>query len=66
MNSRKKEYALYKGEEILAMGTIEEIGIKLDISPNTVRFYLSKAYARRSETKEKRVLVCIGYAHEFK
>lgn len=34
-----KEYALYKGEELLAMGTKREIAEQLGVSPSTVGYY---------------------------
>ena len=34
-----KEYALYKGEHILAVGTADEIAEELGISRKTVWFY---------------------------
>lgn len=34
-----KEYALYKGEELIAMGTKREIAEKLGVSPSTVGYY---------------------------
>jgi DNA-binding CsgD family transcriptional regulator len=46
-----KEYALYEGEEILAIGTVKEIADKLKISPDTVKFYGYAAYAKEGETK---------------
>ena len=35
-----KEYALYKGEELLAMGTKREIAEELGVSVNTVSISL--------------------------
>ncbi len=53
-----KEYALYEGEEILAIGTVKEIADKLKISPDTVKFYGYAAYAKRRVNKDTmRVLV---------
>lgn len=34
-----KEYALYKGEELLAMGTKREIAEQLGVSARTVGYY---------------------------
>lgn len=34
-----KEYALYKGEELLAMGTKREIAEQLGVSASTVGYY---------------------------
>jgi len=49
-----KEYALYKGEEIIATGTVKEIAEKLNIKPDTVRFYGYPAYAKRRVNQDTR------------
>lgn len=43
-----KEYALYKGEELLALGTIREIARQLNIKENTVRRYGSPSQAEKN------------------
>lgn len=55
-----KEYALYKGEEILSIGTICEIAKELNIMPQTVRYYKTNAYKRklaRRNTKNPMLLI---------
>lgn len=42
-----KVYALYKGEDILSIGTTKEICEELNITPNTLYFYGSPTYKRR-------------------
>lgn len=54
---QEKEYALYKGEEIIAMGTKREIAEKLGISVNTITFYGTPSYAKRTSEKNGRRLV---------
>lgn len=57
-----KTYALYKGEGLLASGTINEIANELNIKPATIKFYGCSAYRERtSETSVKgtRRLVCL-------
>ena len=41
------EYALYKGEELIAMGTIEELAVKQGVTVRTMYFYTMPAYQRR-------------------
>lgn len=41
-----KEYALYKGEELIAMGTKREIAEQLGVSPSTIGYYGTPVYAR--------------------
>lgn len=49
-----KEYALYKGEEILAIGTIKEIAEKMGVKKRTIKFYLTPTYRKRIKGSEKR------------
>lgn len=50
-----KEYALYKGDELLAMGTKREIAEQLGVSANTVS-YGTPAYARRTSDNGRRLI----------
>lgn len=43
----KKEYAVYKGEDHIAFGTLEELAKKLDVQPRTIYFYSTAVYKRR-------------------
>jgi hypothetical protein len=59
---KEKEYALYKGEEIIAIGTIDEIAEKTNVDRKTIMFYKTDSYKkrlnRRKNTKRNyRVLV---------
>lgn len=47
-----KEYAVYKGDDILAIGTDKECAAKLGIKPETVRFYASSKYLSRAEKRK--------------
>lgn len=47
-----KAYALYRGEELLAIGTIREIATELKIKEGTVRFYQTPRYKRRLESRK--------------
>lgn len=51
-----KEYALYKGEELLAMGTKREIAEQLGISVNSVSYYGTPVYARRTSDNGRRLI----------
>ena len=42
-----KEYALYKGDELLAIGTISEIAEKMGVKRDTISFYKTPAYRKR-------------------
>ncbi len=45
----KKEYALYKGENLLMIGTIAEIAKAQGVKRSTILFYQTPAYLRRYE-----------------
>lgn len=49
----EKEYALYKGEDLLSVGTLDEIAEKMGSKRVTIRQYLFPAYQRRYEKKNK-------------
>lgn len=60
MKRTKKEYALYKGEELLAMGTKEEIAEKMGVKKRTIDFYEMPTYKkRRIGSKNYRELIKI-------
>ena len=44
---KNQEYALYKGEECLAIGTIEEIAKQQGIKEKSVYFMLMPTYKKR-------------------
>ena len=51
-----KEYALYKGEELIAMGTKKEIAKQLGVSPSTVGYYGTPVYSRRTSENGRRLI----------
>lgn len=57
-----KEYALYKGEEHVAFGTLEELAEREGVKPSTIRFYSKPSYLKRIEErniKDAVVTVCL-------
>ena len=42
-----KEYALYKGDEILSIGTIPEIAKEMGLKEHTISFYKTESYLNR-------------------
>ena len=47
-----KEYALYKGDELIGMGTKRELADKFGVKPSTISYYHTPTYINRtSETK---------------
>lgn len=51
-----KEYALYKGEELIAMGTKREIAEQLGVSPSPIGYYGTPVYARRTSENGRRLV----------
>ena len=51
-----KEYALYKGDELLAFGTIKEISDQLKIKENTLHYYKTPSYIKRTSEKARRLI----------
>ena len=55
MRGRKEKiYAMYKGEEMLAMGTLREISAQMGVTIATLRFYTTPASRRRSRGHVRR------------
>ncbi len=50
--TQKKEYALYKGEEILAIGTIPEIAEEMKVKRETIAYYNTRAYQNRIKKRK--------------
>lgn len=50
------EYALYKGEKLLMIGTISEIAEKLNINTESVKFYKTPTYKKRTTENARRLV----------
>lgn len=60
MGRKKLEYALYKGDEFIDIGTLEELAKKLNVSTKTIRYYKTPAYKRKGkEDANRKVLIRI-------
>lgn len=46
------EFALYRGDELLCIGTAEECAERIGVKPDTVRYYASPCYNRRVAARE--------------
>lgn len=49
---KKKEYALYKGDELLAIGTLKELSDKFNVKKETIKFYSSPSYLKRRKNSK--------------
>jgi hypothetical protein len=54
-----KYYALYKGDDLLAMGTVVEIAEEVGVLPDTVHFYNTPSYKKRVKDKNRRDLIIL-------
>lgn len=53
-----QEFALYKGDEMLSVGTIKEIADEMGVREGTIRFYQHPTYQQRAkEPRNRRVLI---------
>lgn len=55
--NKEKEYALYKGDELLGIGTKKELAKMLGVKNSTINFYRSPAYKKRTNDTKSRRLV---------
>ncbi|MFC8563091.1 MULTISPECIES: hypothetical protein [Peribacillus] len=45
------EYAVYKGDEFICLGTVRECATYLGVKISTIRYLLSPAYSKRIEKR---------------
>ena len=50
------EYAVYKGDEFLDIGTVKELSKKFNVTRKTVQFWNSKANKRRCGENGNRII----------
>lgn len=62
------DYALYKGDELIGIGTLEELASQHGVKRNTMYFYSMPAYQRRYTSKKlsNRRLIAIKLDQEEK
>ena len=51
------EYALYKGDELLSIGTIKELAEGFEVGERTIKFYMTPTYKNRTSEHKGRRLV---------
>lgn len=57
MTKKIKEYTLYKGNDLLAMGTIQQIAEQMKVKDRTIKFYTTPTYKRRCKDSFKRLTI---------
>ena len=58
MGKKKQEYALYKGDEFIDLGTIPEIAKREGVKPKTIYYYKTPAYKKKfKDDTNRKVLI---------
>jgi hypothetical protein len=53
MEGSMREYAVYKGEEIQCIGTVDECAAQMGVQADTIRYYASPKYLKKVEARKK-------------
>lgn len=62
------EYALYKGDECLSIGTLKEIAKEMNVSTRTIKFYGTPTYKKRGlgeKSNNRRILIKLEADNEL-
>lgn len=59
IHDEKTMYAAYMGDEFIDLGDMDYITKKLNVTPETIKWYSSPAGRKRSEGKKDRIYVFI-------
>lgn len=57
LGNRMKEYALYRGDDLIIWGTIQKISDFTGIKQSSVRFLKTPSYIKRNGTFENRLVL---------
>ena len=49
-------YVLYRGDEVLDVGTAREIAERRGVRPETIRFYCTASYRKRIRNGDRRLV----------
>lgn len=52
----KATYVLYQGDEVIDIGTAEELTERRDVKPSTIYYYSMQAYRKRIKGQDNRLL----------
>lgn len=47
--TKKKEYALYKGDQFVDIGTLKYLAKKLNVNERTIQYYSTPAHLRKCQ-----------------
>lgn len=48
-----KEYAVYKGDNLVCIGTAKECAAEMGVQPETIKFYTTPTYQKRLAKRKK-------------
>lgn len=48
-----KEYAVYKGENLVCIGTAKECAAEMGVLPETIKFYTTPTYQKRLARRKR-------------
>ncbi len=51
------EYALYKGDELLSIGSIRKLAEEFKVDERSIKFYMTPTYQNRTSERKGRRLV---------
>lgn len=54
---KQVDYALYKGDEFLIVGSVEELARYLNVKTQTIKFFSYPSYLKRFEKDNNRIIV---------
>lgn len=52
----KATYVLYQGDEVVDIGTADELAERRDVKPSTIYHYSTQAYRKRIKGQDNRLL----------
>ncbi|MDT1995190.1 hypothetical protein CKN82_07045 [Carnobacterium divergens] len=53
------EYAVYKGDELLGIGTAKELAERLKVKVETIKFYSTASYQKRIKKENHNRLISV-------
>ena len=53
---KNKIYAMYKKDDYITSGTVDELAIYLNVKPRTITFYMTDSYLKRTNDNYIRVI----------
>ena len=58
------EYALYKGDEFIDIGTAKQLSAEYGYTESTIRYYSCASYMRQERSKRPDATICVALGKE--